>query len=72
MNKNQLSGAITLARISNTPTIFTNVLVGSFLGGNMTINFQVFIISLAMFLFYWAGMYLNDLFDIKIDANTFC
>lgn len=58
---------LSLARISNSPTVVTNALAGSALvggdlGGALTV-------AVAMVLFYTGGMYLNDLLDLQIDRR---
>lgn len=59
-----------LARISNLPTTISNVLVGSAIGANAShLPIQaIIVIAMAVSLFYLAGMALNDLVDVKIDA----
>lgn len=55
-----------LARISNLPTVWSNVLAASVLavGSDET---RFFLIILAMSLLYTGGMFLNDAFDQSID-----
>ncbi|GHF38233.1 4-hydroxybenzoate polyprenyltransferase [Deinococcus metalli] len=60
-------GHLSLARISNAPTVVTNALAGTALaGGNAGTALTA---SVAMVLFYTAGMYLNDLLDVEIDRR---
>ena len=58
-----------LGRISNLPTCMTNVLVGCAIGaGGGAFDLPtVFGISLAIALFYVAGMALNDVADLEVD-----
>jgi len=64
-----LGVALRLGRVSNVPTVWTNVAAGVALSGA---GFPVEILvgaMLAMSLFYIGGMYLNDAFDRDIDAR---
>ena len=60
-----------LARISNLPTCATNVMVGAALGSvGQTFPWPtVVVLSLAIGLFYVAGMAMNDVFDLKFDRT---
>jgi 4-hydroxybenzoate polyprenyltransferase len=58
-----------LGRISNLPTVWTNVLAGAVLGGGDLRGWRLGLVLLAMSLFYVGGMYLNDYFDRAIDAR---
>lgn len=60
--------ALRLGRISNLPTVWTNVLAGMVLAGALPDGEVVLAITLAMSLFYGGGMYLNDAFDVAWDA----
>lgn len=62
-----LGSAIRLGRVSNLPTVWTNVLAGAVLSGTMPRAGQILGLMLALSLFYVAGMYLNDAFDAKYD-----
>ena len=66
-------GHLRLARISNLPTIFTNVWAGAALAGiwdrGSAALLSVAILSLALALFYTAGMYLNDYLDYHVDCK---
>jgi 4-hydroxybenzoate polyprenyltransferase len=56
-----------LARVSNLPTVWTNVLAGLIVSGA---NLDVFVpLASAASLFYTGGMFLNDAFDASIDAR---
>src|SRR3954468_13064323 len=57
-----------LGRISNLPTVWTNVLTGMVLSTGVLEGWRVAVVMLAMSLLYVAGMYLNDYFDRIIDA----
>lgn len=57
-----------LGRVSNLPTVITNTLVGLLLiGAAPHPAWSLFI--LAMLLFYTGGMFLNDAFDYRFDAE---
>jgi len=64
-----LKTVLSLGRVSNLPTIWTNVLAGVALSGAMPslYTFPTLIISIS--LFYTGGMFLNDAFDAKYDAK---
>lgn len=58
-----------LARISNLPTVWTNVAAGIALsGGELSIG-RVLLLGIVMSLFYTAGMFLNDAFDRRWDLE---
>lgn len=62
---------LALARISNAPTVVSNVLAGVALASvvaPVTVGGTV-LLAVAMVLYYTAGMYLNDLFDLDIDRR---
>lgn len=64
-----LRTALRLGRVSNLPTVWTNVLAGLALnGGALTVG-TVLPLGVAASLFYVAGMYLNDAFDARWDAR---
>lgn len=65
----RLRGHLALARISNSPTVVTNVLAGAALGGAAGLGSNTVFVAVAMVLFYTAGMYLNDLLDVEIDRR---
>lgn len=67
--RQKLSAHLALARISNTPTVVTNSLVGVALAGAYGLQFQTVLVVLAMVMFYTAGMYLNDLLDYALDCR---
>ena len=64
-----LSTLLRLGRISNVPTVWTNVLAGSVIAGGASHSDRVALIAIAMTAFYVGGMYLNDYFDRAIDAR---
>ncbi len=61
--------ALELGRVSNLPTVWTNVLAGVALAGSRPSLEAAALLCLATSLFYVGGMYLNDAFDWKIDAS---
>src|SRR4051795_9175329 len=65
----RLSTLLRLWRISNIPTVWTNVLAGSVIAGGDRNPGSIALIMLAMTAFYVGGMYLNDFFDREIDAR---
>lgn len=64
-----LSLALRLGRISNLPTVWTNVLVGALLAGAQLTDPRLPLLMLALSLFYVGGMFLNDAFDREFDAE---
>lgn len=58
-----------LGRVSNLPTVWTNVLAGGVLGGGDWRSGHLGLMLVAMSLFYVGGMYLNDYFDRTIDGR---
>jgi len=58
-----------LGRVSNLPTVWTNVLAGTALAGGSTAPGRVAALTVAFSLFYTGGMYLNDAFDREVDAR---
>jgi hypothetical protein len=63
-----LTLALRLGRISNLPTVWTNVLVGALLAGGSMADGRLPVLMLALSLFYIGGMFLNDAFDREFDA----
>jgi 4-hydroxybenzoate polyprenyltransferase len=59
--------AFTLGRVSNLPTVWTDVMAGVAFGGKAAVAVIV-PVALAASLLYVAGMYLNDAFDRRWDA----
>jgi len=66
----QLATALSLGRISNLPTVWTNVLVGMALAGGVALDARLPLLLVALSLFYVAGMFLNDAFDRDFDARN--
>src|SRR5437879_12914329 len=64
-----LSTLLRLGRISNVPTVWTNVLAGSVIAGGGLHPAQIALILIAMTAFYVGGMYLNDVFYRAIDSR---
>lgn len=56
-----------LSRVSNLPTTFTNVMVGSAVASNSLLWWKIFAAWAAIACFYMAGMALNDVIDVEID-----
>ena len=65
----RLSVAVRLGRVSNLPTVWTNVAAGAALAGRIPEAAALALLLLSLSLFYVAGMYLNDAFDRDIDAR---
>jgi 4-hydroxybenzoate polyprenyltransferase len=65
----RLSTLLRLGRISNIPTVWTNVLAGSIISSGSLPPAKIVPILAAMSAFYVGGMYLNDFFDRAIDAR---
>ncbi|MEJ6000135.1 UbiA family prenyltransferase [Paucibacter soli] len=65
-----LTIALRLGRISNLPTVWSNVLVGAMLaGGGSSAPLLLLLLMLALSMFYVGGMFLNDAFDREFDAR---
>jgi len=64
-----LQTLLRLGRVSNLPTVWTNVVAGATISNAAADPFDVVVIGLAMTTFYAGGMYLNDFFDRDIDAR---
>jgi hypothetical protein len=64
-----LTTALTLGRVSNLPTVWTNIIAGVVLAGGTLNGASAVIIFIALSLFYIGGMFLNDAFDALIDAQ---
>lgn len=58
-----------LGRVSNLPTIWTNVMAATAIAGGDPLDWHTASVLLAMTMFYIGGMYLNDAFDREIDAR---
>jgi len=64
-----LRTALRLGRVSNLPTVWTNVMAGLALNGGALEPRLIVPLGLATSLFYVAGMYINDAFDWRWDAQ---
>ena len=64
-----LRTALRLGRVSNLPTVWTNVMAGLALNGGALTPQVIIPLGVATSLFYVAGMYLNDAFDWRWDAQ---
>jgi 4-hydroxybenzoate polyprenyltransferase len=64
-----LRTALRLGRVSNLPTVWTNVLAGVALSGRPPTLALVVPVACSMSLSYVAGMFLNDAFDRRWDAE---
>lgn len=65
----KLRTALRLGRISNLPTVWTNVLVGALLAGGELADPRLPLLMLALSAFYVGGMFLNDAYDAAFDAQ---
>lgn len=65
----RLSTLLRLGRVSNLPTVWTNVVAGSVIAGGYDRPDRMAVIAFAMTAFYVGGMYLNDFFDREFDAR---
>ena len=59
---------LTLGRVSNLPTVWTNCVAASLLATGRLDPIGIVVATLALSVFYVAGMFLNDAFDRKYDA----
>ena len=64
-----LSLALRLGRVSNLPTVWSNVAAGLVLAGGSPSARALALLMLAASAFYVGGMFLNDAFDAEIDAR---
>ena len=55
--------ALRLGRVSNLPTVWTNVAAAAVLAGVPLASLGVLALAVACSLFYVGGMFLNDAFD---------
>jgi 4-hydroxybenzoate polyprenyltransferase len=65
----KLPVALELGRVSNLPTVWTNVLAGIVLSGGGGSPGLIALVILSLTLFYVGGMFLNDAFDREVDAR---
>jgi 4-hydroxybenzoate polyprenyltransferase len=61
---------LTLGRISNLPTVWSNVLAGAVLSGASLRGPALTTLLVAVSLLYTGGMFLNDAFDREYDARA--
>ncbi len=66
----KLSVALKLGRVSNLPTVWSNVLTGMALAGTATVDWRLLLLVVSLSLFYVGGMFLNDAFDHGFDAKA--
>jgi MFS family permease len=64
-----LATLLRLGRVSNLPTVWTNVIAATALAGGDLLSWRSGLALVAMTLFYVGGMYLNDAFDREIDRR---
>lgn len=68
----RLRTLLDLCRISNVPTVWSNVVAGAYIAsplGALPEPLRVVVVAVAGSLFYSGGMLLNDAFDAEIDAR---
>ena len=63
-----VAALLKLGRVSNLPTVWTNVLAATVIAGGDWQSWHTGLVVTAMSLLYVGGMYLNDYFDCAIDA----
>lgn len=61
--------ALRLGRVSNLPTVWTNVVAATVLAGATLGSLATFAVVVACSLFYVGGMFLNDAFDREFDGR---
>lgn len=61
--------ALKLGRVSNLPTVWSNVLAALVIAGGVPSIATVVLLGLSASLLYVGGMYLNDAFDAELDAK---
>jgi len=66
----RLTTYLRLGRVSNLPTVWTNVLAGIVLAGIRPALTVAVVLGIALSCFYVAGMFLNDAFDRDLDAHN--
>lgn len=66
----KLSTALQLGRVSNLPTVWSNVFTGVALAGTTSVDVRLLLLVLSLSLFYTGGMFLNDAFDHGFDAKA--
>jgi len=66
----KLAVALKLGRVSNLPTVWSNVLTGMALAGTAAVDWRLLSLIIALSLLYVGGMFLNDAFDHGFDAKA--
>lgn len=73
LSNSRMNTYLRLGRVSNLPTVWSNVLAGTIVASSITGRplsaIHTLLVMLAISAFYCAGMYLNDAFDREIDAR---
>jgi hypothetical protein len=67
--RSRLRGYLAMARVSNSPTVVSNALVGAALVAPLALTTDLLITIVSLVLFYTAGMFLNDICDYEIDRK---
>src|SRR5690606_5984177 len=67
--QSRLLAYLKLGRVSNLFTVLTNILAGASLAGALPSLGDLFPAWTAVSLFYLAGMFLNDAFDVEFDRH---
>ena len=57
-----------LSRVSNLPTVWSNVLAGIVVAGSQAVSGEAVRLASAVSLMYTGGMFLNDAFDVPYDS----
>ena len=65
--RSKLRAYLLLARVSNLPTVWTNVLAAYVIAGAALDSLPIALVSLS--LFYTGGMFLNDACDARVDSQ---
>jgi 4-hydroxybenzoate polyprenyltransferase len=68
--RSKVPAYVVLARVSNLPTVWTNVLAGMVLTGRNVDSGRWVMLACGVSLLYCAGMVLNDVSDAKHDARA--
>src|SRR5947208_1823201 len=72
VRRSRLRAYLLLARFSNLPTIWTNVLAGTIVSGAAFVRADVGRLCLAMSALYTAGMFLNDACSRRRCVRDYC
>jgi 4-hydroxybenzoate polyprenyltransferase len=67
-SRSRAGAYLRLSRVSNLPTVWTNVLAGIVITGSPVVTTVFLRLSIAVSLMYTAGMFLNDAFDVPFDS----